>query len=134
MDQRFRSYNFPVRPWGDYTWSNTWEQRENRIIRALQFNKDPSTLVPKQPSLSPPKVCGRLVHLPFIRRSANPLTPRAPKAMFKASFIHLHVITGFTVLLTAVPAMLGWAHSEPGPGWTEDADFWWLLAGIAFQI
>ncbi|KAK8109306.1 hypothetical protein PG984_015107 [Apiospora sp. TS-2023a] len=30
--------------------------------------------------------------------------------------------------------MIGWGQSEVGPGSTEDADFWWLLTGMAFQL
>ncbi|KAK7908954.1 hypothetical protein PG985_014832 [Apiospora marii] len=52
----------------------------------------------------------------------------------KKSSTNLHAVTGFTILIAAIPAMIGWGQSELGPGSTEDADFWWLLTGMAFQL
>ncbi|KAK7960326.1 hypothetical protein PG988_011540 [Apiospora saccharicola] len=30
--------------------------------------------------------------------------------------------------------MIGWGQSQLGPGSTQDADFWWLLTGVAFHL
>ncbi|KAK6856441.1 hypothetical protein PG995_006628 [Apiospora arundinis] len=112
MDYRFRSKSVLKykSPWNEYTWSQTWEKRQDRICNALQINWDQPAQVASKPP-SPPK-----------------------KGWLRMTSTHLHAATGLTVLLAAIPAMKGWSQSEPAPGTIKDADFWWLLAGMVFQL
>ncbi|KAK9413442.1 putative FTP domain-containing protein [Seiridium unicorne] len=45
-----------------------------------------------------------------------------------------HAVTGAALVLAFVPAMVAWSYSETGPGGSGDADFWWLLASVVFQL
>ncbi|KAK6085250.1 hypothetical protein SCUP515_01068 [Seiridium cupressi] len=45
-----------------------------------------------------------------------------------------HAVTGAALVLACVPAMVAWSYSETGPGGSGDADFWWLLPSVVFQL
>ena len=38
------------------------------------------------------------------------------------------------LVVALVPAMVAWSHSDVESGSTEDADFWWLLPSVVFQL
>ncbi|KAM0811511.1 putative FTP domain-containing protein [Seiridium cardinale] len=113
MDGRFRMRGFYMNTWRHSCWDQTWEKRKIKMLRAREYNLETTT--------------GRngSVHSPsqFLSRIFLDSGPGT-----------FHAVTGAALVLACVPAMVAWSYSETGPGGSGDADLWWLLPSVVFQL